>query len=62
MQKVIDTMIVTMYVIYSLLAIYFILYAGYCLIQFENITAITSICAAIISFALSVFTAKVYEL
>lgn len=62
MQKTIDVMIVTMYILFSLLSAGFVVYAGWCVIQSNNITAITSIGVGCISFAMSVYIAKAFRL
>ncbi len=60
-KNIIDIMIVTMYITFSVLAIIFTIYAGYCLLYFESITALTSLAAGVTSFGLSVFIAKAFE-
>lgn len=60
-NKVIDTIILTMYVLLSLFTIAFVAYAGYCVLQTDNATAMTSVTLGVVSFALSVFIAKVFE-
>lgn len=60
-SKVVDTLILLMFIFFNIAAVLFIVYAGYTLIHESISTTITSVVMALICFWLSVFIAKVFQ-
>lgn len=61
MQKVIDYLIVSMFIVFSILTVAFIGYAGYAMMYQDFITTIASIIIGLVCFWLSVLIAKVFQ-